>query len=162
MTIRSLHFKFVFFLKRFVYVFLERGKEGERERERETSMCGCLSCLPLGTWLATQACVLTRIEPRTLWFAAQKHSTTEPHQPGHKLSFFLCDLQIIWVVIFSTMINNTLFPNNLLLKVLVIYNTCLNQLFHFGLQNEWRFSNPSIAYAFSRWNSFKKEFSLTD
>ena len=33
--------KFFFFKKR-VYLFLERGREGERE----TSVCGCLSCSP--------------------------------------------------------------------------------------------------------------------
>ena len=37
---------------------LERGEE--REKGRETSMCGCLSHTPpLGTWPATQACALT-------------------------------------------------------------------------------------------------------
>ena len=33
-----------FFLKDFIYLFLERG-EG-KEKERETSMCGCLSHTP--------------------------------------------------------------------------------------------------------------------
>ena len=40
----------------FIYVFVER-EEG-RKRGGETSMCGCLSCAPLGTWLTTQACAL--------------------------------------------------------------------------------------------------------
>ena len=44
-------------LKDFIYLFLEIG-EGQ-ERRRETSMCDCLSCIPLGTWPATQACALT-------------------------------------------------------------------------------------------------------
>lgn len=47
--------------------------------------------------------------------------------------FFLCDLQICGA---NWHYDNILFPNNLLLKVLMIY-TCLNQLFHSGLQNEW-------------------------
>ena len=36
-------FSFIFF-KDFIYLFLERGREGERGRE--TSMCGHLSCSP--------------------------------------------------------------------------------------------------------------------
>ena len=44
------------FLKDFIY-FQSEGKGG---RERETSLCGCLSCAPpTGTWPATQACALT-------------------------------------------------------------------------------------------------------
>lgn len=49
--------------------------------------------------------------------------------------FFLCDLQIICGADWHY--DNILFPNNLLLKVLMIYDTCLNPLFHSGLQNEW-------------------------
>ena len=46
------------YLKYFICLFLERG-EG-REKEKETLMCGCLSCAPLlGTWLETQACAPT-------------------------------------------------------------------------------------------------------
>ena len=52
-------------LKDFIYLLLERG-EG-REREGEKDWCGretlitCFSHTPkLGTWLATQACALTR------------------------------------------------------------------------------------------------------
>ena len=37
-------FVFGIFKKDFIYLFLERG-EG-REKERDTSMCGCLSCAP--------------------------------------------------------------------------------------------------------------------
>ena len=33
---------FLFFKKDFMYLFLEKGREGERE----TLMCGCLSCAP--------------------------------------------------------------------------------------------------------------------
>ena len=50
--------KFSFFLLRF-YLFIFR-KRGEREKERGTSVCGCLSYAPLlGTWPTTQACALT-------------------------------------------------------------------------------------------------------
>ena len=44
----------VFYFKDFIYLFLER-REG-REKERETSMCGCPL---LGTWPSTQAYALT-------------------------------------------------------------------------------------------------------
>ena len=47
-----------FYCKDFIYLFLERGK-GRRKTGRETSVYGCLSCIPpLGTWPVTQACVL--------------------------------------------------------------------------------------------------------
>ena len=86
-----------FFKKIFIYSFLEqgKGKEGERETERETLMCeryiNWLPLMPpqLGTWPTTQACTLTGNWTRvTLWFAGQQF--TEPHQPGQmKLSIGL-------------------------------------------------------------------------
>ena len=33
------HQTFIYFKKYFIYLFLERGKEGEREEEKQTSMC---------------------------------------------------------------------------------------------------------------------------
>ena len=46
----------IFFLKKDFILEREEGKE----KERETSMCGCLSTPPLlGTWPTTQACALT-------------------------------------------------------------------------------------------------------
>ena len=32
----------------FIYLFLERGREGEREGEKHQCVCGCLSCAPHG------------------------------------------------------------------------------------------------------------------
>ena len=50
--------KFFFFFFNFIHLFSERGEE--REKEREISMCGCLSCGPhRGPGPATQACALT-------------------------------------------------------------------------------------------------------
>ena len=48
-----------FFLKDFIYLSLERG--GGREKERERNISGWLPLTHplLGTWPATQACVLT-------------------------------------------------------------------------------------------------------
>ena len=57
------HDYFLFFLRFYLYCFRERGREGEREREkhqcvREASI-GCLLHAPqVGTWPATQACAL--------------------------------------------------------------------------------------------------------
>ena len=46
--------------KDFIYLFIEREGKGGRNKGRETSMCGCLSCAPLlGTWPTTQAGALT-------------------------------------------------------------------------------------------------------
>ena len=54
LKLKALKDKFEFF-KDFIYLFLERG-EG-KEKERETSMCGCLSNAPY--WPTTQAYALT-------------------------------------------------------------------------------------------------------
>ena len=49
---------FLIFLKDFIYLFLERGKEGVREGEKH--QCVVASGVPLlGTWPATQAYTLT-------------------------------------------------------------------------------------------------------
>ena len=48
---------YLLFLRFYLFVFKE-GKGG-RKREKETSICSCLSCTPLlGTWPTTQACAL--------------------------------------------------------------------------------------------------------
>ena len=52
-------------------------------------MCGCLSGAPYwGTWLATQACALTRNQTATLGSQAGAQST-EPHQPGLDVFIFI-------------------------------------------------------------------------
>ena len=48
-----------FFLKDFIYLFLERGEGRERERERNINVWLPLACHLLRTRPATQACVLT-------------------------------------------------------------------------------------------------------
>ena len=56
--------------KDFVYLFLERG-EG-REKGRETSMCGCLSCAPTwGPGPQPRHVPWLGIKPATLCFAVQ-------------------------------------------------------------------------------------------
>ena len=52
------NFQLLGFLKDFIYLFLERGRKGEREGEKH--QCVVASHVPLtGTWPATQACALT-------------------------------------------------------------------------------------------------------
>ena len=46
------------FLKDFIYLFLERGRDGEREGERHINVWLPLAHPQLGTWPATQACAL--------------------------------------------------------------------------------------------------------
>ena len=56
---RSSHTFFSFFKKRFyLFIFRERGREGER-RERNISVWLPLVCPLLGTWPTTQACAPT-------------------------------------------------------------------------------------------------------
>ena len=40
------YFLYLFFKKYFIYLFLEHGEGREKERERETTMCGCLLRAP--------------------------------------------------------------------------------------------------------------------
>ena len=47
----------LFFKKDFIYLFLERGKEGEKERNINVWLPLMRSLL--GTWPTTQACALT-------------------------------------------------------------------------------------------------------
>ena len=42
------------------YLFLERGEEREKEKERNINVWLPLAHPPRGTWPATQACALTR------------------------------------------------------------------------------------------------------
>ena len=50
-------FKLIF-LKDFIYLFLERVEGREKERVRNINVRLPLMCPHLGTWPATQACVL--------------------------------------------------------------------------------------------------------
>ena len=48
-----------FFLKDFIYLFLERGERKEKEKERNINVWLPLAYPPPGTWPETQACALT-------------------------------------------------------------------------------------------------------
>ena len=50
---------FSLFLKDFIYLFLERGEEKEKESERKINVWFTLTRPLLGTWPATQSCALT-------------------------------------------------------------------------------------------------------
>ena len=61
----------LFYLKDFIYLFLERG--GGREKERETSMHGCLSHAPYwGPDPQPRHVPRLGIELVTLWFTGQQ------------------------------------------------------------------------------------------
>ena len=61
------------FFKDFIYLFLERGREGEREREGEKHPCVVASCVsPTGDMASNPGmCPSLGIKPVTLWFAGQ-------------------------------------------------------------------------------------------
>ena len=59
---------FIYFCKDFIYFIFREGEE--REKGRETSMCGCLSRAPnQGPGLQPRHVPWLGIEPMTLWFA---------------------------------------------------------------------------------------------
>ena len=62
------------------YLFLERGEEGEKERERNINVWLPFMHPLLGTWPATQACALTWNWTSDLSEAGTQ--STEPHQLG--------------------------------------------------------------------------------
>ena len=49
----------VFFFFKILFIFRQRGREGEREGEKYQCVILPLTHPPLGTWLATQVCALT-------------------------------------------------------------------------------------------------------
>ena len=64
---------FLFYFLKVLFIFREKGREGERKGEkcqyaRET-LIGSFHVLPRGDVAATQACALTRIEPVNFRFA---------------------------------------------------------------------------------------------
>ena len=68
----SLTIQKLFLKKDFIYLFLERGREEERERGRATSMCACLSCVShWGPRLQSRYVPWLGIEPATLCFSCQ-------------------------------------------------------------------------------------------
>ena len=62
---------FLFIFKDFIYLLLNRGEGGEKERERNINVWLFLAHPPPGTWPTTQACAWLGIEPAALWFTGQ-------------------------------------------------------------------------------------------
>ena len=84
-----LSFHSFFFFEDFIYLFLESGREGEREGDKYQ----CVVALrarpppPLETWPATQACALTGKLNQQPFDSQAGTQSTEPHQPGLFLSY---------------------------------------------------------------------------
>ena len=71
----------IFFLD-FIYSFLERGEEKEKERERNSNVWLPLVSPVWASGLQPRHVPWLGIELETLWFAAHAQSTELP-QPGH-------------------------------------------------------------------------------
>ena len=71
--------KGVFFLKKRLYLFLDRGERKEKERERNINVWLPLMHALWGTWPTTQACALTGNQtggPLVCWLALIPKSHT--------------------------------------------------------------------------------------
>ena len=75
------------FIKDFIYLFLERGSEGEREGEKH--QCVFASCTPLTADLAHNPACALHWESNQRPFGSQAGTqSTEPHQPGQMMLTF--------------------------------------------------------------------------
>ena len=72
----------VIFLKDFIYLFLERGKEGEREGEKH--QCVVASCTP-PTW---DLAFNPGMYPSKNFGSQAGAQSTEPHQPGQRKCYY--------------------------------------------------------------------------
>ena len=90
----QIHCSFFFFFKsssRTCLLILQRGKERQREKGRETSI-GCLLYAPWpGTKPTTRHVPWAGIKPMTFLVYGMMLQPTEPHQPG------LNSLLVLWV-----------------------------------------------------------------
>ena len=79
----------VYFLKDFIYLFLERGREGEREEEEH--QCVVASCTPLTGDLACNPGMCPDWDLNWSRLALQASSqSTESYQPGQLLYYLMC------------------------------------------------------------------------
>ena len=78
------------FLRFYLFIFIEIGREEENHRCMRDTSTGCLSHAPnQGPGPQSRHAPWPGIQPVTLWFIGW-HSITELHQPGlHQLLFFL-------------------------------------------------------------------------
>ena len=70
---------FIFFSRFYLFIFRERGREGEREGEKYQCV---VASRALGMWPATQACALDWESNQWLFGLHVGTQSTEPHQPG--------------------------------------------------------------------------------
>ena len=82
---KSLYFLFLYFFKDCIYLFLERGEEREKERERNIKVWLTLMWPHWGPGPQPRHVSCLGIELATLWITSHVQST-EPHQPG-RLTF---------------------------------------------------------------------------
>ena len=85
-----------FFLKIYLFTFRERGREGEREGEKQQcardTLMGCLLHAPTGD-LAHNLGTCPDLESNCRPLGSQAGAQpTEPHQPGLQLSFAYRDI----------------------------------------------------------------------
>ena len=86
----------LFFLKIYLFTFRERGREGEREGEKQQcardTLMGCLLHAPTGD-LAHNLGTCPDLESNCRPLGSQAGAQpTEPHQPGLQLSFAYRDI----------------------------------------------------------------------
>ena len=96
------------FKRFYLFIFRERGREGEREGEKHQ----CVVASLLGTWPATQACALTGNQLATLWFTGW-HSVYWA-TPARAENIMLKERSqsqrsILWYNLISTNVQNTQF-----------------------------------------------------
>ena len=83
-------FSFIYFLKDFIYLFLERGREGEKEEEKHQCVIA-FRAHPTGD-LAHNPGMCPDWESNLRPFGSQATTqSTEPHQPGGDFSFKPCE-----------------------------------------------------------------------
>ena len=96
------------FFRVFIYLFIFRQRGREGERRRETSMSGCLLCAPSwGPGLQPRHVPWLGIEPTTLWFTAQHsiHWATPARTELHsflwlnKISYIFIDRIFVYLFI---------------------------------------------------------------
>ena len=77
------HIQDIYLFKGFIYLFLDRGREGEREGQKHP--CVVASCVPPTGDLAHNPGLCPDWESNRRPFNSQVGTqSTEPHQPGHR------------------------------------------------------------------------------
>ena len=117
---------FIMFFKDFIYLFLERGREGEREGEKHRSVVA--SCTPHTGDLACNPGMWRRlgIEPATLWFTG-RHSIHWVTPAMAKIDFFKAHKEFILTK-----------ASNILKYQTVLSNPIPEELHKYDWMNGWQ------------------------